>query len=286
MLTKLVRDLSTVCFRNVKHFTFVATTGRSGSQTLARIFAAAPGCLSLHEPEPVMNGLAMINKNRGSDSLARRTFYTRKLPRIYRECRSAKARYYVETNHMFIKSFHEFAIEYFYPRINVVHLKRNPRANAYSIYQLNELPGTPIGNRWYLDYQAPGNLIKLPPVLERFPEFRQPFYVSLWYVLEIEERIKRFRSTYPEVPCFQIATEQLNDMATIKELLAFLRMEIPEEALAQVVGKKNNEYTEFKKKMGMPVIAPAAQEEMVQRFCGVLHDTLGYESPLAECATV
>jgi hypothetical protein len=39
---------------NVKGYIFVASTGRSGTQSLSRIFAAAQKAICVHEPPPVM----------------------------------------------------------------------------------------------------------------------------------------------------------------------------------------------------------------------------------------
>jgi hypothetical protein len=41
--------------RTVERLVFTATTGRSGTLTLAGIFARIPGCRALHEPYPIIN---------------------------------------------------------------------------------------------------------------------------------------------------------------------------------------------------------------------------------------
>ncbi len=45
---------------------FVATTGRSGSNTLTEIFNVIPGVQAKHEPHPILNGREMIEKNEGN----------------------------------------------------------------------------------------------------------------------------------------------------------------------------------------------------------------------------
>ena len=48
-----VRFLEWRC-RSVRSFAFVASTGRSGTTTLARLFEDLPSCVALHEPYPAM----------------------------------------------------------------------------------------------------------------------------------------------------------------------------------------------------------------------------------------
>src|SRR5271167_2608912 len=40
----------------LKRLIFTATTGRSGTLTLCRLFSAVGGCISVHEAHPAMNG--------------------------------------------------------------------------------------------------------------------------------------------------------------------------------------------------------------------------------------
>src|ERR1700740_1104738 len=45
--------------RGLEKVIFTATTGRSGTLSLAKLFAAVPGCRSVHEGHPVMNGTVL-----------------------------------------------------------------------------------------------------------------------------------------------------------------------------------------------------------------------------------
>src|SRR5215472_19248542 len=96
--------------RTVERLIFTATTGRSGTLTLTRIFAGIPGCRALHEPYPVMHDEALRAANYG-DSAALDRFYRAKSINILRA--AAGYQYYLEANHLFIKTFVAHAVREF-----------------------------------------------------------------------------------------------------------------------------------------------------------------------------
>src|SRR5215468_9359972 len=69
--------------RTVEKLIFTATTGRSGTQTLSRIFAGIPCCRALHEPKPIMNGMALRAASYGDQPTLER-FYRAKSINILR----------------------------------------------------------------------------------------------------------------------------------------------------------------------------------------------------------
>lgn len=142
--------------RSVQTYVFVATTGRSGTHTLQRLFKTVPSCVSLHEPHPVMNGEVLWGYNDGDDRSMRRTFKLRKLPHVYWAARNK--RFYVEANHVLIKCFAEAAVDTFGDRLRVLRLRRDPNAVASSYLMRGCVPGTNnekrphlSGNEWLID---------------------------------------------------------------------------------------------------------------------------------------
>ena len=256
----------------VDHYTFVATTGRSGSQKLTQIISCVPGYVSLHEPEPVMNGTMMIRKNRGTDGAARRCFHSRKLLAIYRACAEGNARYYVETNHMFIKSFSDYAIQHFGAKIRVVHLIRDPQETAHSIYQLGEIPGDPEGNHWYLDPGITQNHIRLTDEFWEYPEFQHPYYRCLWYVFEIQARVESLKREHPSVPIFRMETPELSQPDSIHSLSQFLGVAVEEEALEKCLTQRANQQQENKQKANMPKLSATELKSMTNRFVTFLKE--------------
>ena len=139
--------------RGLERLIFTATTGRSGTLTLAKLFAAVPGCSAAHEANPVMNGPVLRAASYGDTAL---------VDRVYRRVRSVNIRraavgyrYYFEGDHLFIKTFAHNAVADFGQRVEVVHLVRPAVEVANSIYQLRDYPGTERGNYWWLDHRAP-----------------------------------------------------------------------------------------------------------------------------------
>jgi hypothetical protein len=189
--------------RGLQKLIFTATTGRSGTLTLTRLFAAVPGCRADHEAHPVMNGSVLRAATYGDTTLADRVYDRVKAVNIRRA--AVGYRYYFEASHLFIKTFADNAVADFGERVAVVHLVRPAVEVASSIYHLGNYPGTEAGNYWWLDFKAPTNLLAMAHILESDPEFSHPFYKALWYWYEIEARTAAWRTRMPAVKVIDIA---------------------------------------------------------------------------------
>jgi len=65
---------------------FVVTTGRSGSQTIARILSQSPNCICLHEPEPALVKEATLYHYRlVSDKMIRAILLSTRTPILHRK---------------------------------------------------------------------------------------------------------------------------------------------------------------------------------------------------------
>ena len=195
--------------RNLETLIFTATTGRSGTKTLTRIFSVIENCASYHESQPIMNGELMINRDFFDDP---RTRFVYKYVKSLNIRRFAKGgRYYFEGNHEFIKSFHDYVIDDFQGKVKVIHLYRNPVKMANSLFTINNHPGTTEGNKWWLNYNSPNNLIRIAHILNRDKDFTHDFYKCLWYWYEIEARVAFWRQHYKEVPFIDFRTEDISN---------------------------------------------------------------------------
>lgn len=244
---------------------FTATTGRSGTKTLARIFAAVPDCRSLHEPWPSMCGGVLQAASFG------RTAHTDEIYRCVKSVNILRAaighRYYMEANHCFVKTFMGQAIEEFGDRLAVIHLVRPPIPVAMSIYRLRQEPGTGVGNMWWLDYRAPSNLIQVADLLETDRELSHPFYKALWYWHEIEARIAAWRTKVPALKMIRFETDWFNDRAKIMGLLGDLGICCDTPLPATLIGHKDNVREDQK----MIAAIPEEQaQSMFARFRDVL----------------
>ena len=96
-----VRYLEWRC-RSVRSFAFVASTGRSGTTTLARLFEDIPSCVALHEPYPAMTSDYATDS--ADDAQLHRTRF-QQVKRIQILRAASNLDFYLETNHQFLKNF-------------------------------------------------------------------------------------------------------------------------------------------------------------------------------------
>jgi hypothetical protein len=240
---------------------FTATTGRSGTKALARFFSSVPGCTALHEPYPEMCGPVLRAATYGNSDLADKAYWHVKSINILRA--AFGSRYYIESNHCFIKSFSRQAMDDFGNRVAVIHLVRPAIDVATSIYRLQHHPGTAIGNTWWLDYRAPSNLIALARLLDSDSEFSHPFYKALWYWHEIEMRIAAWSAQRPSRRLVRFETNWLGNKQRLLQLLDQLEIEYDPARIVAISGQAENA------RAAQKVVAalPAAQaQEMLCRF--------------------
>jgi glycosyltransferase involved in cell wall biosynthesis len=202
--------------RGVKYYVFVATTGRSGSNSLTETLKILDNSCSQHEPYPIM-----LNSGVKTEYSKGISIFQKKIINIKRAA-SGKS-YYVETNHLFVKNFAEQIIGLLPKRkIKIIALYRKPIEVAKSFYKINSIPGkSETGLEYLLDPSQNDNLIQLPELVSD-PDFADDFYKCLWYVYEINKRIEKLRKNFPDIDFFNMKTEDLNSKEKTDELLKFL----------------------------------------------------------------
>ena len=248
-------------------FVFVATTGRSGTEFLQKIFSTLPGCSAHHEAWPIMHDHVLRAWNDGEEWLARRTYWVQKSVNIRRM--TGDNDLYVETNHLFIKSFARYAIQDFGSRLRIIHLRRDAVSVARSMVALGAVPGTAHGNDWYLDYRAPRNLLKMEDLLGEGGDLDHDFFRCLWYWYEIETRIHALKARYPEIPWFVLDWEGQIPLTDVADLIRGLGREPDMKSLEGQVKVKVNRQASLK---DGPDFAGKSPAEMHLRFQGVLRE--------------
>lgn len=277
-LTQAIRDLPLLrsasarllrlSCAGVEAYVFSATTGRSGSLTLANVLESLQDAVVFHEPDPIMHSRHLSGPERlaSLDEL----FWRRKRIEVHRAARGH--RYYVETNHQFVKGFADQAAAWFGDRLRVVHLRRDPVSVAASFYRMSSIPGLPRrGSLWLLDPRSDDNLVQLGAVLFGEGEFSHDYYKCLWYWYETEARVRRFQERHPRVPVQTITTGDLNDLEKVRGLLQGLGLAYDEASLARRVGQRHNE-----KSHDVQNLLPREEaERMTARFTGLLSERFG-----------
>lgn len=218
--------------RNVEAYIFVATTGRSGSASLTKIFSGVKEAVSLHEPYPIVfcDDFEKDSKNSGMLSLS-----DRKIINIKRAAIGKKI--YIETNHLFIKTFYKYVISSLPAnKIKIIHLVRDTEMVASSFYRIGSIPGKPRnGNDYLLDPAAKNNEIVLPELFDNDSEFSHDFYKCLWYWYEIEARTYKIKNSINNsISWYFLKTESINDKDKIIDLMKFLNIDITEDILSTV----------------------------------------------------
>lgn len=228
----------------IKNFTFVATTGRSGSESLANILRAGKEIHVEHESEPVMYNNCPAGLP-DSQSYYRNIFYQEKLPVISNS--ASGCAHYAETNHQFIKHFADYAIDTFAERTRIIHLYRDPVSVAMSFYRIGSIPGkSERGKLYLLDPASNDNLLDMHREFTA-PEFDDDIYRCLWYWYEIEARIRQYKSSYPNILFHKMETEQLNDYNSVRNLFHELEIEFEVDKLKAAIGTRSNQKESDKK---------------------------------------
>jgi hypothetical protein len=170
-----------------KRLIFTVTTGRSGTDYLARMLGCVPGVASRHEARP--NFVWAMRDVQNDPELGRRFWVEQKLPAI----EAASGSVYSETSHVVCKGFLEPLLELGH-RPDLILLWRPHREVAMSMYRLGTIPGrTPKGLKWYLQPDDPGVLA--------LPGWQQlhDYQICYWYCLEIERRRQMYERMISEL---------------------------------------------------------------------------------------
>lgn len=183
---------------------FVISTGRCGTRWLAReLVKELENATVFHEADPVctIEGYSSQIWDSKKDCIIRSFESSRK--------------FYVETNHMFVKTFMDDAIKDFGDRIKVIILERDIEEVAKSLIKINMIPGRSRGaRRWYLDPEADDNLVALPE--------DNDLVRCLWYCYEIKARAEKFVIDNSSIPIFRAKLKNLKEPSEFKKLLKWI----------------------------------------------------------------
>src|SRR5688572_585809 len=108
-------------------YVFSVNPGRSGSEYLSALLSSVDGTVAFHEAKPTMSGpvLESAMKEGLSRTRSQRLF---KIDEIRGALADSGASTYVETNHMFAKTFFDVALEELPPAPVAVVILRRPWA--------------------------------------------------------------------------------------------------------------------------------------------------------------
>jgi hypothetical protein len=194
--------------------TFSINAGRSGSAYLAAILKAVHGVTVEHEGRPDMAiGWMPHCKEHGLAASFGARSWAKTRPIAAKLNGARGRRWYVETSHLFIKSFWDVAMAHFYTRlgcnVNVVVLRRYAPDVVKSMLRLGFDAVEQQG--WYhLPGDAMAALNYVPMESERMR--------AIGYLYDIEAKTSEFRRRFANVDMIDVRVENLNTATSIRRL--------------------------------------------------------------------
>ena len=240
-----------------KQYIFSINPGRSGSKYLSSILATAKGVLAAHEPEPKMIGdiLRLVEEKNYAESYDERIYKAKTVNKLLL---NSSCFTYVETNHMFIKTFFDVVINEL-QNTKVIFLKRNIVDTLHSFYQLGYFSER---NKAWKDWMISPYAVTsaIPCMLDE--NEKDEIGLSMAYIIDIYARGYRFINEHPDISVFHITLDDLNNEEKVLELFKELNVVPTEDTLLQI-GKKTNSRAHKKKKFGGKEIS----KEYLKRRC-------------------
>ena len=227
---------------------FCINPGRSGSRYLATLIGSAQAVDSHHEAEPTMSGryVAMVNAAGYETSRAVR--------RVKADAIAARlaclpdGATYVETNHMFIKTFYDVVVERF-ENVEVVVLQRELARVLKSFMELRYFTSeNPFWREWMTEPDAVTAAIRCVEPRDRL----DPVDRAIAYLIDIEARAARFAREHPRVRTHPVRCEHLNRLAGVEALFQRLHL-APTDLTRETCGRRINERLAIKARYGVSV---------------------------------
>jgi hypothetical protein len=205
-----------------KSIVFAVASGRSGTQTLAKIFEAVSGVHATHEGIPAFQDV--MREAMGDPALARAFLLTRKLPAIA----ACPEPIYLESSHVFAKGFLPPVLELgLKPKL--IFLKRDPRKIALSLERIGATPLRTRGGREHFLSPADPSFLPVQP----WGDFTD-YQLCYWYALETMRRqqILREMALAAGLACRVMRIEELESPDDVWALMSELGLPVQPSAEA------------------------------------------------------
>ncbi len=214
---------------------FVLASGRTGTKYLSELFKLNINrCISKHEPDPDMFGPPIWWYFYGEKDKIIKLFEKKKKKIERYNSLNILKDVYIETNHAFLKSFCDVAIETF-PDLKLIHLIRSPLEVAKSQFNRGSWIGEPHqlkgpAKYWYIDSNGKKyNRWHITGKEEIFQVFN--FELSRYQKLlvqwiELENRAMNFLERYNKYnDCYTLEmSKDLNNEKKIKDMFSFFNL--------------------------------------------------------------
>lgn len=242
-------------------YIFSINSGRAGSEYLSSLLGCAPNVYSFHEPKPQMIGdcLRLVSRNGLKQTFSARRLKSKEILKTVSNF--PEGAIYVETNHMFIKTFYDVVVHDL-EKISVVYLQRDFLKTLKSFVQLCYFSKkNAIWPDWMISPNAKTakiNCIGDDDSLDYID-------LSIAYLIDIEARARTFKLEYPEIPFYELSLESLNCPDFVENLFDMLGVPFSLKT-KEVIGKKINHRSSIKKQYNNQV----DEKELYLRLCDYL----------------
>lgn len=152
-----------------------------------------------------------------------------------------------------------------------IHLKRNIKDNAYSMYRMEFTPGRAQRGKWYHpDPEAAENIIKLYK-----PSSLTDYQLCLWACVETRAVAKKIKSLGLDVFEFDICEiNNPDDHTLLTEFLEWVGVEYDLDRAKVIVGKKINSLERYSSLI-LPPIEESARRKQEEGLLGRLKEQKG-----------
>lgn len=240
-----------------KTLVFAVASGRSGTQTLAKVFELVPGVHATHEGIPAFQDV--MRRSLGDPELAKAFLLTRKLPAIA----ALEEPVYFESSHVFGKGFLMPMLQLgLRPRL--LFLKRDPRKIALSLERIGATPHRTPGGRDH--FLSPADPSMLPAIA--WGDFTD-YQLCYWYALETirRQRVLFDTAVRKGCNCRYLRIEDLASPTDVWTLMAAIGAPLTRNAAADAaLGSRVGQAFNLKEKspsLDRPLAELEAQEQMV-----------------------
>jgi hypothetical protein len=216
---------------------FCASSGRSGTHYLAQLIGSADNVHATHEAPPYMIGhhLRAVLEHPLHETYEQRRIKATVIRATLAGMPGNIA--YAETNHMFIKTFHDVILNEFDPKgISVVILRRSLDKVLKSMLELGYF--TPDNADWPLWMHLPQGsqlVAQTPQPIQELDDIDR----AIGYLFDIEARQQAFASEHPDLDIVETRIEEIQTLDGGRGLLEQLRLK-PGHRTDAVVGVRTN----------------------------------------------
>lgn len=221
-------------------YIFCISTGRCGTNYLAKLLSTLNNCKAYHEQKPLLHNFEMREYLKGN-----KTPLQSKIKNKIEIIQKDKNFIYVDTSHLFIKGFGWEIPKYINQNeIGIVILKRDKEKVVKSTQRVHSGPFTYLGRKWIITPNK-NNFLKPPvnfyvysfyrfllkvfwkingdsiAISKSYPKFflKQSIKLINWYYDETYALAELYKQKFPKINFIDVTLEELNSIENFQKIV-------------------------------------------------------------------